>query len=172
MAEGDIIKMIGTADSMDAAVAMLSHHVDPALRLSEDQLRRAKVAGCTAFRGSRVYVDELLVWWEENGESVPSGDDELDRINREIAKEKLRKIRFANDTEEGKYVEIARYAGHVETLAAETMQIIRRKLEEEAPRRQQGKPEEELREINKEIVDEICLALEEKLVCTTSPERG
>jgi hypothetical protein len=167
MADGDIIKMIGTADSMEAAVAMLARLSDPAQRLNEEQLKRAKIAGCTAFRGSRVYVDELLVWWEENGEAIPTGDDESDRINREILKEKLRKIRFANDTEEGKYVELAHYAGRVEALAAETLQILRRKLEEESPRRQQGKTEEELREINKQIVDELCLALQEKLACMT-----
>lgn len=154
---------LGAADSMQAAVAMLSRLADPAERLTEDQLKRAKAAGCPAFRGSRVYVDELLVWWQENSESLPTGDAELDQINREISKEKLRKARFANDVAEGKYVDVATYSGRVEKLAGDTLQIMRRKLEDEAPRRQQGKTEEELRIINASIIDEICLAVEEKL---------
>jgi len=67
MADGDIVKMVGTADSMDAAVAMLARLPDPAHRLNEEQLKRAKIAGCTAFRGSRVYVDELLVCGKRTG---------------------------------------------------------------------------------------------------------
>ena len=154
---------LGAADSMAAAVAMLSRHADLECRLTEDQLKRAKAAGCPAFRGSRVFLDELLLWWDEHAEAIPTGDSELDRINRELAAEKLRKVRFANDVAEGKYVEIGAYSSRVEKLAGDTLALLRRKLEDEAPRRQQGKTEEELRAINAQLVDEICLAVEAAL---------
>jgi hypothetical protein len=163
MENEETVQQLGVADSMTAAVAMLSRHADLASRLSEEQLKRAKAAGCPAFRGSRVFLDELLLWWEENAEVIPTGDSELDRINRELAAEKLRKARFANNVAEGKYVEIGAYSSRVEKLAGTTLSLLRRKIEDEAPRRQEGKTQEELRTINAQIVDEICIAVEAAL---------
>lgn len=143
------------ADSMAAASAMS--------KLSEKDLERAKTAGCPAFRGSRVYIGELLKWWPENVDTLPTGNDALDKINQAIAEEKLRKLRFDNEVSEGKYVELGTIVSGVETLARETLTIVRRVLEDEAPRRLVGKTEEELHGVMPEFVDEICRAVQEKL---------
>jgi hypothetical protein len=143
------------ADSMSAASAMSG--------MTEKDLERAKAAGCPAFRGSRVYIGELLTWWKENGDSLPTGNSELDLIAIEIQREKLRKLQFENAVTEGKYGEIAKLVPSVEGLARDTLAIVRRVLEDEAPRRLAGKSEEELRGLLPVLVDEICELTEEKL---------
>lgn len=153
---------LGTADSMEAAAAVLARQPDPASRLTDEQLKRAKAAGCPAFRGSRVYLDELLVWWEENEANLPTGDAEHDAINREIAREKLRKVRFENDAKEGKYIEKEAWAARVLALGLELKSILRRKLEEEFPDRQANRSREEILGINRGLVDELCKKFQEE----------
>lgn len=149
------------ADSMDAAVAMLAREQDAARRLTDEQLRQAKVTGCTAFRGSRVYVDELLEWWDENGDSVPTGNAAIDAIQTEIAREKLRKIRFANDVEERKYIKREDEAAKLLALGLEIKSTLRKRLEEEFPDRAEKRAADELRPICRQLVDELCRIFQE-----------
>lgn len=144
------------ADSMEAAAAILSGESNPAHRLAADDLKRAKSAGCPAFRGSRVYVDELLEWWDENSDTLPTGNDELDAINLEIAREKLRKVRFANDVEEGKFIKREDEAPKIEALGLELKATLVKKLEEEFPDRLAMRPRDEIAGIMKQLTSELC----------------
>lgn len=143
------------ADNMGAASSISG--------LSEKELARAKNSGCPAFRGSRVYIDELLPWWEENKESLPTGDTELDEINREIAREKLRKIKFDNAVNEGKFADMEKVLSEVQGIAETTLTEVRRIFEEEAPWLQQGKTADEIREINRGMIDTLCAKTKEKI---------
>ena len=149
------------ADSMEAAVSILAGESDPAHRLGADDMKRAKSAGCPAFRGSRVYVDELLEWWDENSDTLPTGNDELDAINLEIARQKLRKVRFAQDVEEGKYILREDEAPKIEALGLELKDKLRKRLEEEFPDRCANRSREELAGIGRQLVDEICRDFQE-----------
>lgn len=135
------------ADTLTAAAAMSG--------FSEENLTRAKAAGCPAFRGSRVYLSELVSWFDANPEVLTSGDSELDGVTLQIAREKHRKIRFENDCAEGRYVLAADVAPQIEQWGRELVSILRRMLEDEAPDRQAMRPAPELRVINRGIVDAI-----------------
>ncbi len=143
----------GTADSMKAAAAMSG--------FTEDQLGRAKAAGCPAFRGSRVQLAELAEWMAEYGDTLPTGNTALDAINLEIAREKLRKVRFSNDVEERRYILREDNAALILKIGLELKNILRKKLEEEFPERQIQRTREEILAINRALVTELCQAFQE-----------
>lgn len=125
----------------------------------EGALSALKARGCPAFKaGGRVHVDALEEWIEEQGIDVAtlSGMTELEATNLEIARERLRKIRFDNDVNEGAYMPRADIAGRALELGLQLKAVLRKKLEDEAPVRQEGRKRDEIRQINKQIVDEIC----------------
>lgn len=160
------------ADNMEAAVAMLAASGQ---RISLAHLKRAKDAGCPAFRGSRVYLDELVEWIDENEDvlTLPTGDAELDNITKEIAREKLRKWKIENDARDGKSIPRAQVAARMADYGAELLTLLRQKLEDECPRRLLGKTEDEIRAINREVIDEICDAMtRETNQWTKSAEHG
>lgn len=135
------------ADTMGAAAAMTGH--------SEENLSRAKAAGCPAFRGSRVYLGELVAWIDANPEVVATGNSDLDAVQLDIARERLRKFRIENDTAEGRLVPAADIAPLVEQFGRDLLSILRRVLEDEAPERLAGHTAPEVRDITRRIVDEI-----------------
>jgi hypothetical protein len=136
------------ADNMEAASAMTGIH--------RDIIARAKAAGCPAFRGSRVYVDELVEWLEENAESLPTGNTVLDEINQEIQRQKLRKITFANNVEEGRYIRREDQAAQILALGIALKNTLRKKLEEELPDKLANRSREEVLHLARELMDEIC----------------
>lgn len=149
------------ADSMEAAVAILAGESEPAHRLGADDMKRAKAAGCPAFRGSRVYVDELVEWWDENADTLPTGNNELDAINLEIAREKLRKVRFANDVDEGRYIKKEDEAPKIEALGLELKATLIKRLEDELPDRLAMRPRDEIVGIMRQVVSELCREFQE-----------
>lgn len=149
------------ADTMEQAAGMLAGEPDPAQRLTREQIARAKAAGCIAFRGGRVYVDELLTWWDEFGAELATGNSELDALNTEIAREKLRAVRFKNEVDEGKYVLREDEAARIEALGIELQAVLRKRLEEEFPDRQANRTREEIQAINRDLVDELCRQFQE-----------
>ena len=149
------------ADSMDAAVAILADAPDESHRLDTDEMKRAKVAGCPAFRGSRVYVDELTAWWDEHAETLPTGNSELDSITIELAREKLRKARFANEVEEGRWMKREDEAPKLLALGLSLKATLRKRLEEEYPPRLAGRSREEIAEIMAQLVNELCVEFQE-----------
>lgn len=92
------------ADSLQSAAAMLS---DSGVKCSVDDLKRAKRDGCRGFRGSRVYLAEVQEWLEEN---LPEETDDLeskDVLERRRLVEQIKRIRFAREVEQRKFVPIA-----------------------------------------------------------------
>lgn len=142
------------ADSMEQAAALSGY--------SKDRLQLAKQHGCPAFRGSRVYVDELVEWMTENGDSLPTGNTELDALNLEIAREKLRKARFANELEQGGWIRRTEVAETAEALGLDLKATLRKRLEEELPDRLANRPTEEIRPILERVVDELCEKFRER----------
>lgn len=139
------------ADSMEQAEAMSG--------VSRENISRAKAAGCPAFRGSRVYLGEMVAWLEVNPEVLATGDDALDAVQLAIASERHRKLRFENDVAEGRYIPAADIAPRVEQFGRDLLAILRRVLEDESPRRLAGREEAEVREINRQLVDAIADAV-------------
>jgi hypothetical protein len=137
------------ADSMDQAAALTG--------IPKDRLQRAKSAGCPAFRGSRVYVEELVEWLEENADTLPTGNDELDRLNVEIAREKLRRARFSQDVEESRYTKNDDTAAKLLALGLTLKNTLIKRCVDEYPDKLAHRPREEIVGIMRALVDEICL---------------
>jgi len=152
------------ADNMEAAAAMSGEDIDT--------IKRAKAAGCPAFKGSRVHVDELIAWLDANRESLPTGNSALDAINLDIQKEKLRKIRFANEVEEGRWIRREDWGTKLLNLGIEVKNTLVKKFEEELPDRQVQRSREEILAMNREAVDDICRQFQQgvKQWSRTSPK--
>jgi len=142
----------GYVDSLEAAAGVTDYSVA--------FLRELKRRGCPAFRGSRVYLDELAAYIEENDlEELREQVAALDELNAELLRERLRKLRFANDVEEGLYVRKETITEQVLELAVSLKSLLRRKLEDEGPDRLTMRTREEAAEVLRSIVDEICTTL-------------
>ncbi len=143
---------------MDAAAGMLGRDVEV--------LQRLKSMGCPAFRGSRVHVEELRTYIEANDAAVEAIEREIassDKLDAEIKRrkvlvqeEQLRRLRFENDLEEGKFIPKDEAVRIVSELAFSQKEILRRFLEDEGPDRLVMKTREEVVAICRVIVDSIC----------------
>lgn len=137
------------ADSIGAAAGMTEY--------SEQFLQKLKALGCSAFRNGRVHVDELESYVADNnleGLEKILGDD--DALAMEIRRERLRSIRFKNDTEEGRFIRKEQIADRVSEIGTDLKQRLRTALEDELPQRIQGKPAAEIRVIMRDVVDRLC----------------
>lgn len=87
-------KSTGTADSIRQAAATL--------RIPLDTLREAKAAGCPAFRGGRVRLHEFTAWIADpaNSELMKERLSDIDAVNLDIARERLRILRIKADSQE------------------------------------------------------------------------
>ena len=143
------------ADSMDAAAGALGRSIS--------FLQRLKSMGCPAFRGSRVYLDEVEAYIVENNlDALEREVEAAEAINVEIQRERLRKLRFANDVEEGKYIRQERIAEVAMDLGLELKAILQDKLEDQGPDRLTMRTREEVQVIARQIVDEICEKFQRK----------
>jgi Arc/MetJ-type ribon-helix-helix transcriptional regulator len=141
-------------DSVKAAANSLGYP-EAAIQALKDQ-------GCAAWQGSRCYLDTLEEWIDENGlPEVP--ESELDRWNLEIAKERARKLKIQNDIEEGKTVSMDDVVAFLIELGLRTKNRLKKTLEDEAPHQQAGKAADEIRAINKDLVDEICEGMQREM---------
>lgn len=153
------------ADSMEAAAAMLGR--------SLVLLQRLKAMGCPAFRGSRVYLDEVELYIAENDvEPIEREIEANDALSLDLKRRKLmiqdelhRKLRFANDVEEGKYIAVQGIADLVGAIAMEIKGTLRRKLEEEGPDRLAMRDRTEVTKAMRQIVDEICEQFQRSKLC-------
>jgi hypothetical protein len=93
-------------------------------------LKAAKDAGCPAFRGNRVYSDELDTWLKAHPEikKLRKADD----LKGSKLREEIRKLKLANDLKEGRLIERAWMAERVH-IAAGKVDGFRHKSEAEHP---------------------------------------
>jgi hypothetical protein len=66
------------------------------------ELVRAKSAGCEAFRGGRIYRDELVEWLAANPR--PAGEGQVENIRVEKVRKQVEKLSLEIDTQRGKLV--------------------------------------------------------------------
>lgn len=96
---------------------------------------------------------------------LPPG--EVRRASGDIAKWKLektkqeaRKLKFANDVKEGRYI-LKEYISDLHArMASGVKRILRQKLENEYPSRVAGLDQPSVRELGKQLVDEILIELQ------------
>jgi hypothetical protein len=104
--------------------------------LTKDFMRWAKSRGCTAFRGSKIYIADLKAFneenaseWEEQSESVVDGSQEA--VNREriiSMRKQQRKLDREHEVAMGKLVDMdlvkektARYVGVLTGIMKKTL---------------------------------------------------
>jgi hypothetical protein len=151
------------ADTIEAAAGLTGY--------TETFLRHLKGKGVPAFRSGRIYVDELEAYYEENRgemEKLEKECDDLDGVDAELQRERLRKARLANDQAAGLLIEKADVARRVEPLAVELKNMLRRALEDDLPRELVGKSEEQIRIKLTEVVDELIQKLHDGTEWTRS----
>ena len=66
------------------------------------ELVRAKSAGCEAFRGGRIYRDELVEWLAANPR--PAGEGQVENIRVEKVRKQVEKLSLEIDTQRGKLI--------------------------------------------------------------------
>lgn len=99
-----------------------------ALALPLREIKRAKSAGCTAFRGARVHESELISWLAEHpAQESAGGDTREDKLREEI-----RKLRIRNERDEGVLVPRAWVAERIQRIAGR-LNTYRAKSEAEHP---------------------------------------
>jgi len=138
-------------DTIEAAATVTGY--------SETLLAALKSQGCPAFRNGRVHLDELEAYIVANQDQVDRLEaecDEMDDVDVNLKREKLRRLKQANDITAGLYLLKTEAAAKVETLASEMKNTLRRRLEDELPRELTGKTESEIRESLTAVVDELC----------------
>lgn len=136
------------ADSLAQAASMLD--------LSPSILSAAKRAGCSAFKGSRVYLDDLEEFLENNDLSGADGIGEKEKVEIDIKREDLRKKRFENEVSEGLYISRADQAKAYRSIAENQKRILRSALEKRFPEIAENKSKRELRELGADLYNEIC----------------
>lgn len=118
----------------------------------------AKSAGSPGFHGSRVYANELKPWLSSH--SPPDGiDGGSDRQRKEF--EQWRKLKIANDREEGLLQPAADFAEWLTMVMTQARQVIEQKLCNEMPVAASacGSDVGKLREVGQEIFDQVCDAM-------------
>jgi hypothetical protein len=138
------------ADTIEAAAGLTGY--------TETFLRTLKGRGVPAFRGGRIYVDELEAHLENNRDEMDQLErecDEVDGVDADLKRERLRKARLANDQSAGLLIAKSDVASRTERLAAELKNQLRRSLEDELPRELLGKSEDLIRARLTEVVDEL-----------------
>lgn len=138
-------------DTIEAAATVTGY--------GETLLAALKSQGCPAFRNGRVHLEELEAYVVANQDAVDRLEaecDEMDDVDVNLKREKLRRLKQANDITAGLYLLKTEAAAKVETLASELKNTMRRRLEDELPRELTGKSESEIRESLTAVVDELC----------------
>jgi hypothetical protein len=154
MSESTTTKRPVYVESVKAAANVLGY--------SESLIQHFKDQGNPAWRGSRLYLDELEAWIDENG--IPElQDNEADQWNLKILQERHRKLKIANDIEEGKALNADEVGAFLYELAIRQKNTLKKALEDELPAALAGKPVDEIRAINKQWVDRICDRMQQEL---------
>lgn len=134
------------AQSMKAAVSMSGY--------SLDSIKRAKKAGCKAFRGSRVYLDLLDEFFVQNSELLGLSPTERMIFEREANKKE--KAKFELDLVRGDYIhrdEITEAARETTALLKST---LKRFLYNELPAKGEFQDRAALRDLCGEAYREMC----------------
>lgn len=137
------------ADSIAQAEAMSG--------LDKIILQWAKKKGCPAFRGSRVYVDELLVWLEINKPQVKEGElPSKDDVEVLIKLEKLEDLKFKNSKNREAFYKREDVDAWVVAAAEKLKSLLSLKLKNELPPKLVGLKPDEIAAKMDPVILEIC----------------
>lgn len=131
---------------MKAAAAMSGYTID--------EIKAAKKAGCQAFRGARVYIDELDNFFQENPSVLHRSPE--DRLDFEAKALKRASAQFDYDLKRGDYIHRGELADHLRKSEVETKSILRKFLYNELPAKGEQLDRASLRELTEEIFERIC----------------
>lgn len=95
-------------------------------------LKKAKAAGCPAFRGSRVYEAELVPWIEEHRSEIAEKRSK-EEVQIEKLLEEVRKIRTVNDERDKILVKRELVVASFQKLKDRVLAFTEAKLEKEYP---------------------------------------
>lgn len=119
-------------------------------------IKAAKKAGCSAFRGSRVYLDELDEFFASNPECLTmSPQERLDFKTKQI---KHASAQFDYDLKRGDYIHRGELAEHIRATETEAKGILRKFLFNELPAKGEMLSRASLLELCEESFDQICVA--------------
>jgi hypothetical protein len=131
--------------------------------ISLELVRRAKRAGCVAFRGSRVDGAALRKFIAERGDTLAQDGGSL---KEEKTKEEIRKLRLRNDRDEGKVVMRTEIAMKLRTALGRMRGVLEQKIVNQLPADAAMLEAPEIRIIGRKILDEAmqeCACLDAEL---------
>ena len=81
-------------------------------------LRKAKDAGCPAFRGSRIYREELEGWLKEHKAEITTAASK-ESVQIEKLLQEVRKLTLQNDEKEKKLIAVTEFQRQISEMASE-----------------------------------------------------
>lgn len=151
MSKSTVTKSNRVAQSMKMAASMSG------FTLAE--IKAAKKAGCGAFKGSRVYLNELDEFFAANPNCLDMSPAE--RLEFETKQIKKAKAQFDYDLIKGDYIHRGELAEHLRTTETVTKTTLRKFLYNELPAKGEMLDRAALRELTEEVFAEICRAQQE-----------
>lgn len=126
--------------------------------ISYDLVKKAKEHGCKAFRDSRVHGEELRKFIAEHEEELKS-----EGISRKDQKmdEEIRKLRIANDKNEGKSILKTLVDDSIKSAHGQMRQMLEQYLLNESPTATAGMDPPQVRIFNRRIIDKICVQMQQ-----------
>lgn len=122
--------------------------------ISLELVRRAKRAGCDAFRGSRVDGEKLRHFIAAHADLAPAGGDDL---KEQKLTEEVRKLRIRNDRDESKVVLRIEIAQKLRTCLGRMRGVIEQKIINEFASKVAGMEPAQIRIEAKKSCDEAMM---------------
>jgi hypothetical protein len=118
-------------------------------------LKQCKLAGCPAFRGSRIYYRSLKKWLKSNGDKVTGHESRVDLEKKKIALQ-CRQLEYKLEVEQAQHIPREKIWDSILKIAEFQKRVLRQKLEIEYPALLAGADLAEHRKKGAQVVDEIC----------------
>jgi len=134
------------AQTMKAAASMSGFTLDV--------ISAAKKAGCPAFRGARVYLDDLDEFLAANPALLNLSP--ADRLDFETKAVKKQKAQFDLNLVKGDYIHRGEVADHVRKTETISKKVLRKFLLNELPAKGEMLSRAALIELTEDIFDRIC----------------
>lgn len=137
---------MGMAQSLKAAASMSGY--------SESVVKRAKAEGCDAFVGSRVNVDFLIKWVENNTHVLQL--DPLSLLEYQAKKANKDKAVFILKREMGQYIPLDVLRENLQQNQIRMKSLLQKALCQELPQKGAMQDAPTLRELGEQLLDGVC----------------
>ncbi|MGB0581576.1 MAG: hypothetical protein ACPGVU_17905 [Limisphaerales bacterium] len=133
-----------------------------ALGLEIEHVATAKRAGCKAFQSNGTVHEKVFQrWWKRHGKEAMASIQDKSELERRRLRLICERIDFRNAVERGEYIRMDDVARRVREIASGQYRIMRMRLENELPYRIVGLEKPEIRELCRNVVDQICRDMQE-----------